>query len=114
MIDALNNLARALDNHAEAIRSLPIPAKPAPAPATVATIPAPAPKPTPAAAPAITLDQVQQALIAISNCRGAAEAKKIVKQFGASKAKEIGPEKWTEVLVACELTEEEKAELEGK
>lgn len=110
MIDALNNLARALDNHAEAIRSLPIPAKPAPAPATVATIPSPAPKPV----PAITLDQVQQALIAISNCRGAAEAKKIVKHFGAAKAKEIGPEKWTEVLVACELTEEEKAELEGK
>ncbi|MGI9143864.1 MAG: hypothetical protein ACR2IJ_11810 [Fluviibacter sp.] len=98
ILSSINDLTLALNNHAEAIR-------------TQSPVQIP---PVAVVEDEITLGQIQQALIAISNVRGAAEAKKIVKQFGVEKAKEIKVEDYQQALAACELTDAEKAELEGK
>lgn len=103
ILNSINDLSLALNNHADALRSQ-----------TLTTIPVvEVTEPTPPTEPEITLDQVQQALLGISNARSPAEAKKIVKQFGAEKSNGIKPEDYPAVLKACELTKEEQAELAG-
>lgn len=100
ILNSINDLSLALNNHADAIRSTTIP---------VVEVT----EPNPPTEPEITLDQVQQALLGISNARSPAEAKKIVKQFGAEKSNGIKPEDYPAVIKACELTKEEQAELAG-
>lgn len=103
ILNSINDLSLALNNHADALRSQ-----------TITTIPVvEVTEPTPPSEPEITHDQVYLALRDISNVRGPAEAKKIVKQFGAEKLSGIKPEDYPAVLKACELTKEEQAELAG-
>jgi hypothetical protein len=111
ILNSINDLALAINNHADALRITKLP--------VVAVEEVKATKATKLEAPAdlvketITLKQIQKALTDIATMRGKPAAIKELEKFGVNHTKELKPEDYPRIWPEIQLTPEERAELEA-